>query len=233
MRIGCTLPTFRDDPAPAVELARAAEEAGLDGVFAFDHVWPMRQPGRPSLLGKLVLAAAAAVTRRIDVGTLVARVGLVPDVTLRSELAALDAVSGGRLVAGLGTGDSKSDDEQRAYGVALVPAARRRDSLRRLAEELREAGVEVWVGRGSPATDAVARRCGAVLNLWDAAPEAVAAAARVGPTSWGGPLPQDPAEAGVRLRRLAEAGATYAVWAWPASVDLVLEAIAASGVDRS
>lgn len=232
MRVGCTLPTFRDDPLAAVELARDAEDAGLDGVFAFDHVWPMRQPGRPSVLGKLVLAAAATVTARIDLGTLVARVGLVPDGTLRSELASIDAASGGRLIAGLGTGDEKSDDEQLAYGIELIPAPSRRRSLERIAKELRESGVEVWVGAGSAATNEVARACGAVLNFWDAPPRAVAAAARAGPTSWGGPLPKDPAAAGEQLRRIAAAGATYAVWAWPGTVDLVVEAIAASGVDR-
>lgn len=232
MRIGCTLPTFRDDPLAAVELATAAEKGGLDGVFAFDHVWPMRQPGRPSVLGKLVLASAATATSRIDLGTLVARVGLVPDDTLRSEMAALGAVSGGRLIAGLGTGDEKSDDEQLAYGIHLIPAARRRRSLERLAVELRDAGMEVWVGAGSASTNAMARACGAVLNLWDAPPQAVAAAARAGPTSWGGPLPKDPAAAAEQLRRIAEAGATYAVWAWPGSVDLVVEAITGSGVER-
>lgn len=232
MRIGCTLPTFRDDPWAAVELARAAEQAGLDGAFAFDHVWPMRQPGRPSALGKLVLAAAARVTSRIELGTLVARVGLVPDATLRSELASLEAVSGGRLIAGLGTGDAKSDDEQLAYGIELIPAERRRESLERLAVELRGAGTQVWVGGGSPSTDEVARGCGAVLNLWEAPPRAVAAAARAGPTSWGGPLPKDPAAAARQLRRIAEAGAVYAVWAWPGSVERVVEAVAASGVER-
>jgi alkanesulfonate monooxygenase SsuD/methylene tetrahydromethanopterin reductase-like flavin-dependent oxidoreductase (luciferase family) len=184
------------------------------------------------VLGKLVLASAATATSRVHLGALVARVGLVPDATLHSELATLDAVSSGRLIAGLGTGDAKSDDEQIAYGIDLIPAPRRRRSLERLVVELRNAGIEVWVGGGSASTNEVARGCGAVLNLWDAPPQAVAVAARAGPTSWGGPLPKDPAVAAEQLRRLAEAGAMYAVWAWPGSVDLVVETVAASGVER-
>ena len=46
MRIGVTLPSFRDD-ASAVDAARQAERLGLDGVFVFDHLWPIGQP-RPA-----------------------------------------------------------------------------------------------------------------------------------------------------------------------------------------
>ena len=233
MRIGCTLPTFRDSPSELYSFAAAAEDAGLDGLFAFEHIWPMGQPGRPSILGKAALAAVAAATSRIGVGTLVARVGLMPDATALSEFAALEAVAGGRLIAGLGVGDHKSDDEQRAYGIPLVPAADRRRSLELLARTLSGRGVEVWVGGGAAATNAMAREIGAVLNLWDVPAAVVAAAAQDGPVSWGGPLPAGAAEAAGRLAELAAAGATAVVWGWPASVELVLDAVDRSGVARS
>jgi hypothetical protein len=233
MRIGCTLPTFREDAVDVLAAARAAETVGLDGVFAFDHLWPMGQPGRPALAGKLALAAAAAVTGRIALGTLVARIGLLPDPTLHAELRTLQALSGGRLIAGLGTGDRKSDDEQRAYGLPISPAAVRRASLAELGADLRGEGVEVWVGAGAPATVAVCRAMGATLNLWDVPDDAVAAAAREGPTSWGGPLPVSPAEAGERLATLAAAGARWAVWAWPRSFADVERALDVAGMSRS
>ncbi len=44
MRVGVTLPTFRDDAA-ALDAARRAEALGLDGVFVFDHLWPLGQRG--------------------------------------------------------------------------------------------------------------------------------------------------------------------------------------------
>lgn len=230
MRIGCTLPTFTAGGAAALEAALAAESAGLDGVFVFDHLWPMGQPGRPSIAGKLVLGAVAAATRRIALGTLVARIGLLPAPTLCSELAAIDLVSGGRLIAGIGTGDAKSDAEQRAFGLPVAPAAERRAALLELATTLRERGTEVWVGGGSPATDALARECGAVLNLWDVPAAAVAAAARAGPVSWGGPLPKAVPAAAARLAELAAAGAAWVVWAWPGSLEGVAAAVEASGV---
>jgi hypothetical protein len=233
MRVGCTLPTFRQGVSELLAVAREAEEAGLDGVFAFEHLWPMGQPGRPAVLGKPALAAAASVTSRIDVGTLVARVGLMPDATALAEFASLQLVAGERLIAGLGVGDHKSDDEGLAYGIPLVPAAQRRQSLGWLAASLRSRGAEVWVGAGSPQTNAVARQVGAVLNLWDVPAPAVAAAALDGPVSWAGPFPADLSQAARRLAELAAAGATYVVWGWPASIDLVVEAVAASGVERS
>jgi alkanesulfonate monooxygenase SsuD/methylene tetrahydromethanopterin reductase-like flavin-dependent oxidoreductase (luciferase family) len=229
VRVGCTLPTFRESADDALAAVREAERAGLDGVFVFDHLWPIGQPGRPSIAGKLVLGAAAALSSTISLGTLVARVGLLPDETLLAELRALDLVSGGRLIAGLGTGDSLTDDERRAYGFAVPAPAERRESLRLLGSVLREEGIEVWVGGGSPATNSVAREIGAVLNLWDAPAAALAERAAEGPTSWGGPLPGDPAAAAERLGELAEAGAVYAVWAWPGSIDLVTDAVSRAG----
>ena len=48
VRIGVTLPSFRED-ASAVDAAILAERLGLDGVFVFDHLWPIGQPDRPAL----------------------------------------------------------------------------------------------------------------------------------------------------------------------------------------
>ena len=79
MKIGITLPQFRHEAGSAIEAARRAEDLGLDGVFCFDHLWPMAQPDRPALSMAPLLGALAASTSTISVGTLVSRVGLVPD----------------------------------------------------------------------------------------------------------------------------------------------------------
>ena len=60
-------------------MASRAEELGLDGVFCFDHLWPMDQPGRPAIAAWPLLGALVATTRTITIGTLVARIGLLPD----------------------------------------------------------------------------------------------------------------------------------------------------------
>ena len=79
MKIGVTLPQFRDEADTALAAAVKAEELGVDGVFVFDHLWPMGQPGRPAISSGPLLGALAASTSTIHIGTLVARIGLLPD----------------------------------------------------------------------------------------------------------------------------------------------------------
>src|SRR5579871_1192248 len=116
MKIGVTVPTFTEDADAPLRAASAAERAGLNGVFAFDHLWPMGSPGRPALWSFGVLAAIGARTTHLAIGTLVARVGLMPDEDLLAAFAALADVAGGeRVIAGVGTGDHMSAPENRAY----------------------------------------------------------------------------------------------------------------------
>ena len=151
MLIGVSLPQFRHDAGPAVEVARRAEAAGLDGVFVFDHLWPIGQRMRPALHSLTLLGALAAETDRVVLGTLVARVGLVPNAVLVHSLVTLHRMTGGRLIAALGTGDSLNRDENDAYGVAFAPVADRVAAVVDCCRRLRVAGVTTWVGGRSPA----------------------------------------------------------------------------------
>lgn len=222
MRTGVLLPIFQDHAGRALDAAGRAEEAGLDGVFCYDHLWPMGQPARPALAPFPVLALVATRTRRVAVGTLVARVGLVPDAVLVGQFAALEAIAPGRVVAGIGTGDYLSAGENEAYGVRFEVAADRRARLRRCARAALDLGLPVWVGDGAAGTRRVAREEGAALNVWDASPDEVEGHARHGEVTWAGPVggPLAPVVA-----RLADAGASWAVFAWPVDV----EELAAAG----
>jgi alkanesulfonate monooxygenase SsuD/methylene tetrahydromethanopterin reductase-like flavin-dependent oxidoreductase (luciferase family) len=247
MRIGCMLPTFRRDAA-AVTFATAVEDAGLDGVFVFDHMWPMRQPARPALYGRLVLAAVAASTSRISLGTLVSRVGLVPDECLIAELLTLQVLSGDRLIAGIGVGDSKSADEHEAYGLPMLSANERRGALRTVASALRGADVPVWIGAGARLTNEVAREVGAAINVWERPPSDIGrladegadgalrsgggAASAAMEVTWGGVLPAGDGESGRLLAELAGAGVSWAVVAQPGSLDSLVAAVERSGVRR-
>jgi alkanesulfonate monooxygenase SsuD/methylene tetrahydromethanopterin reductase-like flavin-dependent oxidoreductase (luciferase family) len=223
MRVGVTLPTFRPDAA-ALDAARMAEDAGLDGVFVFDHLWPMGAPERPALSAFPVLGALSAVTSRVCFGPLVARVGLVPDDVLVSELLSLHRMAPGRLVAGLGTGDRNSAAENVAFGIDMAPADQRRLAVRSCAGALLSAGVPVWIGGGSPSTVEIAVDLGAAVNLWEGQPAAVAAMAARGEVTWGGPVAGDVPAVAQWLSELERAGATWAVCAWPQSVQAVADA---------
>lgn len=222
MRTGVLLPIFQERADAALDAAERAELAGVDGVFCYDHLWPIGQPGRPALAPFPVLALVAARTRRVAVGTLVGRVGLVPDAVLLAELAALATIAPGRVVAGMGTGDRLSAGENEAYGVHFEPARVRRARLRRCVRAARDLGLTVWVGDGGPQTRRVALEEGAALNMWEASPADVRRESLATEVTWGGaasgPL-------GPTVARLAESGATWAVFAWPVDV----EELAAAG----
>ena len=225
MRIGVTLPSFRDDAEEAIEAARRAETLGFDGAFVFDHLWPMGRPDRPALSAMPLLGAVLSATVRISVGTLVARVGLVPDDVLVAEMVSLERMAPGRTIAGIGTGDEKSAAENLAYGIAFEDADTRRLALRSCAGRLRDHGIPVWVGGGSTATTGVAADLGVAVNLWEGQPAAVAALAARGEVTWAGPVPGDVPAMAEWLSEIRRAGASWAVCAWPASLEELAEAV--------
>lgn len=229
MKVGITLPQFRDDADAAIAVARDAEAAGLDGVFVFDHLWPMAQPDRPAIHSQILLGALAAETSRIRIGSFVARVGLVPDAVLVNALGTVGRMIGDRLIAGVGAGDKLSAGENRAYGVPFESADVRLAAVGRVCDDLRAKGIETWVGGRSAATRDVALAHADARNLWDAPVEEVAAE-REAAVTWGG-LVRPEHDLDVLLAGLAAAGATWAVVApvgfqWPEAVAIISAAAA-------
>jgi alkanesulfonate monooxygenase SsuD/methylene tetrahydromethanopterin reductase-like flavin-dependent oxidoreductase (luciferase family) len=130
MRVGLLLPMSADDAGRVLGFARRAEELGFDGLFAFDHFFPPgAPPDRPSFESYATLAAVAAVTERVTLGTLVTRASLRPVGMLAHQVATLDDVSGGRFVLGIGTGDQLSRREHVAFGLPYLEPGVRRQHL--------------------------------------------------------------------------------------------------------
>jgi len=234
MRTGVVLPTFRDTPDEAFDAAAAAVAAGVDGLFCYDHIWPLGQPERPALAPFPVLGALATrlgpprgAGEGPFLGTLVARVGLVPNAVLAAQFAALERLAPGRVIAGLGTGDRSSEQENRAYGIPFASAADRRAELVELARDLVGAGLAVWVAGGPSGRTEEARAAGAGLNVWDAEPALVAERSG-GPdaleVTWAGPPPKASPPVADTLRQLQQAGASWAVFGWPVDVEELVAA---------
>ncbi|HEY1445336.1 MAG TPA: hypothetical protein VGF51_10580 [Acidimicrobiales bacterium] len=228
IRTGIVLPTFRDTPDEAFAAAAEAADAGIDGLFCYDHIWPLGQPERPALAPFPVLGALAArLAPRTDgkggpfMGTLVARVGLAPNDVLAAQFVALNHLAPGRIIAGLGTGDKMSEQENRAYGIPYPTAAERRAEMVSLGRELVDAGLTVWIAGGLDGRRDEARAAGAALNVWDAEAAVVAehcAYADGIEVTWAGPPPAAMPALGERVRALRDAGATWVIFGWPLDV---------------
>jgi probable F420-dependent oxidoreductase len=190
MRLGIHLPQFRE-PVPGrvlAEAARAAEEAGADDLWVSDHlILPVGSTRPPESFHDplTVLTWAAAVTRRAGLGTSVLVAPYRHPVVLAKALASLDALSGGRVILGVGAGwmvqefaavgapfrerGARTDEAIRACralwsGADTFESANVRvRGMRLLPAPARPGGPPVWVGGDS---DAGIRRAARLGDAW-------------------------------------------------------------------
>ncbi|AKH84282.1 luciferase [Streptomyces sp. CNQ-509] len=122
MRFSANIPNFGDfaDPRNVVAVATAAEQAGWDGLFVWDHVLHRRHLGRPFGDPWMLLTAAALATDRIRLGTLLTPVPRYLPQQLARQVATLDQLSGGRVIFGAGLG-GPIEDEYRSFGDTAEP----------------------------------------------------------------------------------------------------------------
>jgi alkanesulfonate monooxygenase SsuD/methylene tetrahydromethanopterin reductase-like flavin-dependent oxidoreductase (luciferase family) len=243
VRVGVTLPSFREDAGPALAVAAAAEASGLDVVFAYDHLFRRTPDGgrRPALELFTLLGAIAAETRRIAVGSLVARATLRPPAVLAHGFDTVARIVGNdRLVVGVGAGDEESREENESFGLGFGTVSERVEALRDAVDVTRGRGYPVWVGGRDPAVRELAAAHADGWNLWGAGLEAFrkqaatlrAAAAREPFTlSWGGlvVLDADDRAAVAKAERLQPRGT--AIVGGPARVADALRAYAEAGAE--
>jgi alkanesulfonate monooxygenase SsuD/methylene tetrahydromethanopterin reductase-like flavin-dependent oxidoreductase (luciferase family) len=124
------------DPRVLAHLATAAEHAGWDGFFVWDHV-VYREPVASATDPWIALAAIAAATTRIQLGPMVTPLARRRPWIVARQAVALDQLSDGRFVLGLGLGLDASGRELSRFGEEL-------DDRRRAA--MLDEGLEVLTG---------------------------------------------------------------------------------------
>ena len=146
MKIGLLLPTREAvlageyDAAPHLDLAAAAEAAGFDSVWVGDSLL-----ARPRFEPLTLLAAVAARTRHVELGTAVLLAPLHNPVLLAHTVATVDRIAQGRLILGVGFG-TRSPGIEHEFGAADADYKHRAGRMREMMEICRL----LW--RGEPVT---------------------------------------------------------------------------------
>jgi alkanesulfonate monooxygenase SsuD/methylene tetrahydromethanopterin reductase-like flavin-dependent oxidoreductase (luciferase family) len=120
-----------------VDFIQRTESLGFDAYWMHDHPW--RNPGCWT-----TLASLASITRSIRLGSLVNCVLYRSAVEVARAAADVDRMSSGRVILGLGAGDS--EEESRLLGIAMPPAPERVRAVRETIQSVKT----LW-GEGHPA----------------------------------------------------------------------------------
>jgi F420-dependent oxidoreductase-like protein len=135
-------------PQALAEVARAADDAGIDTVWVPDHLL-QADPTAPSgdrdmLEAHTTLGFIAARTERVRLGAMVSAVTFRPPALLIKAITTLDVLTQGR--AWLGVGAGYQADEARAMGLDMPPVAERFERL----EETLQIAARMWTGDEAP-----------------------------------------------------------------------------------
>jgi probable F420-dependent oxidoreductase len=192
VRVGVTVPNAHEslaEPATIADVAQAAERLGFASLWVNDHVVTpggpaSTEPGYAARYGEqrgqsiyeplITLAYLAGTTERIALGTSVYLLPLRHPLLSAKQVVSLDALSGGRVIFGIGVGWLPGEFD--AVGVPFGErGARTNEALRRLKALCAEERAEflpkpaqdphppVWVGGRS---EAAMRRAARLGDAW-------------------------------------------------------------------
>ena len=157
MRIGVNPTSIGVTPGWWLDAARRLEAAGYDGVYCWDHFTSRGRPETPVLECWTTLAATAAVTTRMRVGSLVTNVMNRHPSVLARMVANVVALAPGRVDVGIGVGGNAV--EAAALGIEFPEIAERVARLEEATAILRalwSGGPVSYEGRWHRLTDAYA-----------------------------------------------------------------------------
>jgi F420-dependent oxidoreductase-like protein len=143
MQFGVSLPQIKRSWQETRAAAEEMDRLGFHSVWFNDHLYGIPVPPIPIFEAWTALSAVAAVTSRVELGTLVTPVGFRNPAMLAKMVATLDQISGGRVIVGLGSG--WFEQEFRGYGLDFPPVQKRLQQLDESIELMRRMWTEEQV----------------------------------------------------------------------------------------
>ena len=137
---GVTLPQIKRTWEEARDTALEIDRLKFDSVWVCDHMYGVPNPALPIFEGWTQLAAVAAITEHVQLGTLVTPPFFRNVGVLAKQVATIDHVSSGRTIMGLGAGWFPPEFE--AYGNPFPSLGQRMKALDETAQALRSLWTE-------------------------------------------------------------------------------------------
>jgi len=135
VHFGVTIPQIKRTWEEAKSASIEFEAMGFDSLWVCDHLYGPQSPSIPILEAWSELAAVAAVTSKVELGTLVTPAGMRNPAHLGKVIATVDNIAGGRVIAGLGGGWMPREFTD--FGEEFLPTGGRLTQLRETVQLLK------------------------------------------------------------------------------------------------
>jgi probable F420-dependent oxidoreductase len=135
VRFGVTLPRIKRSWEEARAAAIEFDALGFDSVWVCAHLYGVPNQAFPIFEAWSLLAAIAAITERVELGTLVTPPFFRNPAVLAKQIATIDQISNGRCIVGLGAGWFPAEFE--GYGCKFPPLRERMRALEETVEILK------------------------------------------------------------------------------------------------
>ncbi len=136
VHFGVTVPQIQRTWPETSAAARTFEDQGYDSIWVNDHLYGPQSPSIPILEAWSMVAGLAAITERVEIGTLVTPAGMRNPAHLGKVIATVDNIAGGRVIPGLGGGWMPREFTD--FGMPFRPTPERLGQLRETVRLLRK-----------------------------------------------------------------------------------------------
>ena len=134
IHFGVTIPQIKRTWEESKDASHEFEAMGYDSLWVCDHLYGPQSPSIPILEAWSLISAVAAITDRVEIGTLVTPAGMRNPAQLGKVIATIDNIAGGRIIPGFGGGWMPREFTD--FGMPFLSTGQRLTQLRETVELL-------------------------------------------------------------------------------------------------